>query len=176
MPASPSSLSVVTDVVQAVDEPGAELSAADSVGLLSALHNYWVVLFSLTLTGFPFAFLLTPSYLSGIDPSLERAAATLGASPRQRFWHVTVPLLAPGLATTLVLAFSVFPSAAFVGQPSGSTRVISTATYDGAFQEYDYSMGSAIELVMGVVELAVIALVLFMRARLYRGPSAGGRG
>jgi putative spermidine/putrescine transport system permease protein len=164
VPASPSSLSVVTDVVQAVDEPGAELSAADSVGLLSALHNYWVVLFSLTLTGFPFAFLLTPSYLSGIDPSLERAAATLGASPRQRFWHVTVPLLAPGLATTLVLAFSV------------STRVISTATYDGAFQEYDYSMGSAIELVMGVVELAVIALVLFMRARLYRGPSAGGRG
>jgi hypothetical protein len=61
VPASPSSLSVVTDVVQAVDEPGAKLSAADSVGLLNALHNYWVVLFSLTITGFPFAFLLTPS-------------------------------------------------------------------------------------------------------------------
>jgi hypothetical protein len=44
VPASPSSLSVVTDVVQAADEPGAELSAADSVGLLNALHNYWVVL------------------------------------------------------------------------------------------------------------------------------------
>jgi putative spermidine/putrescine transport system permease protein len=87
------------------------------------VHNYWGVLFSLIITGFPFAFLLTLSYLSGIDPSLERGAATLGAGPRQRFWHVTMPLLAPGLATTFVLAFvlafSVFPSAALVGQPSG---------------------------------------------------------
>jgi putative spermidine/putrescine transport system permease protein len=144
------------------------------------VHNYWGVLFSLIITGFPFAFLLTLSYLSGIDPSLERAAATLGARPRQRFWHVTMPLLAPGLATTFVLAFvlafSVFPSAALVGQPSGSTRVISIAAYDAAFQKYDYSMGSAIAMVMGAVELAVIALVLFTRARLYRGPSAGGKG
>ena len=111
MPASPSSLSVVTDVVQAVDEPSAELSMPDSVGPLNGLHNYWVVLFSLTITGLPFAFLLTPSYLSRIDPSLERAAATLGAGPRQRFWHVTVRLLAPGLTTTFALAFSVFPRA-----------------------------------------------------------------
>ena len=100
---------------------GAELSAADSVGLLNALHNYLVVLFSPTM-GFPLAFLLTPSHLSGSTRASRPAAATLGAGPRQRFWHVTVPLLAPGLATTFVLAFSVFPSAALVGQPSGSTR------------------------------------------------------
>ena len=36
---------------------------------------------------------------------------TLGAGHRQRFWHVTVRLLAPGLATTFALAFSVFPRA-----------------------------------------------------------------
>jgi hypothetical protein len=62
---------------------GAELSAANSVGLLNALHNYWVVLFSLTITDFPFAFLLTPSCLSGIDPSLEgrprRSVPALGS-------------------------------------------------------------------------------------------------
>ena len=50
--ASPSSLSVVTDVVQAADELGAESSAADSVGLLNASQNYWVVLFSLIIPGF----------------------------------------------------------------------------------------------------------------------------
>jgi len=147
---------------------------------IQLVHNYWGVLFSLIITGFPFAFLLTLSYLSGIDPSLERAAATLGASARQRFWHITMPLLAPGLATTFVLAFvlafSVFPSAVLVGQPSGPTRVISIAAYDAAFQKYDYSMGSAIAMVMGAVELAVIAVVLGTRARLYRGPSAGGKG
>jgi putative spermidine/putrescine transport system permease protein len=147
---------------------------------IQLVHNYWGVLFSLVITGFPFAFLLTLSYLSGIDPTLERAAATLGAGRRQRFWHITMPLLAPGLAMTFVLAFvlafSVFPSAALVGQPSGATRVISIAAYDAAFQKYDYSMGSAIAMVMGAVELAVIALVLVTRARLYRGPSAGGKG
>ena len=39
-------------------------------------NNYWGVFFSLVITGFPFAFLLVLSYLSGIDPTLERAAAT----------------------------------------------------------------------------------------------------
>ena len=34
---------------------------------------------SLVITGFPFTFLLTLSYVTGIDPALEQAAATLGA-------------------------------------------------------------------------------------------------
>src|SRR5262249_7030829 len=41
------------------------------------VHNYWGVFLSLVITGFPFTFLLTLSYLTGIDPSLEQAAATL---------------------------------------------------------------------------------------------------
>jgi putative spermidine/putrescine transport system permease protein len=144
------------------------------------VHNYWGVLFSLIITGFPFCFLLILSYMSGIDPTLERAGATLGAGPRQRFWRITMPLLAPGLATTFVLgfvlSFSVFPSAVLVGEPSGATRVISIAAYQAAFQKYDYSMGSAIAMVMGAVELVVIAAVLLARARLYKGPSTGGKG
>ena len=51
------------------------------------VHNYTGVMLSLILSGFPFTFLLTLSYLTGIDPSLEQAAATLGAKARQRFWH-----------------------------------------------------------------------------------------
>jgi putative spermidine/putrescine transport system permease protein len=147
---------------------------------LRLVHNYWGVLFSLVITGFPFAFLLILSYMSGIDPTLERAAATLGAGPWQRFRRITLPLLAPGLATTavlcFVLAFAVFPSASLVGQPSGSTRVLSIAAYHAAFEDYDYSMGSAIAMIMGAVELAVIALLLGARSRLYKGPSSGGKG
>jgi putative spermidine/putrescine transport system permease protein len=143
------------------------------------VHNYWGVLFSLIITGFPFAFLLTLSYLSGIDPSLERAAATLGASPRQRFRHITMPLLAPGLAVTFclsfVLAFSVFPSAIMVGAPQGETHVISIAAYDTAFRDFDYSMGAAVAMIMALVMLLVIGLVLLWRTSLYRG-STGGKG
>lgn len=146
---------------------------------IQLVHNYWGVLFSLIITGFPFAFLLTMSYLSGIDPTLESAAATLGAGWWERFRHITLPLLAPGLAITFclsfVLAFSVFPSASLVGDPSGQTRVISIAAYHAALEQFDYSMGSAIAVIMTVAMLIVITAVLLWRGTLYKG-ATGGKG
>ena len=143
------------------------------------LHNYWGVMLSLIISGFPFAFLLTLSYLSGIDPSLESAAAVLGAGWFKRFRDITFPLLAPGLAMTFclnfVLAFSVFPSAVLLGDGEGKTHVISIAAYDAAYQEYDYSKASTIAMIMAAVMLIVISLVLTGRAQLYRG-SSGGKG
>jgi putative spermidine/putrescine transport system permease protein len=146
---------------------------------LILVHNYWGVLCSLVITGFPFAFLLVLSYLSGIDPDLEKAAATMGAGWFARFRYIIMPLLAPGLAITFclafVLAFSVFPSANLVGNPAGDTHVISIAAFHAAFEQYDYSLGSAIAMVMATVMLAVIVLVLAWRSRLYRG-ATGGKG
>jgi putative spermidine/putrescine transport system permease protein len=140
------------------------------------VNNYWGVLLTLVITGFPFAFLLTLSYLGGIDPMVERAAATLGAGPRQRFWRITFPLLLPGLAITFiltfVLAFAVFPSAVLVGEPAGETRVISIVAYRAAYEQFDASMASAIAMIMAVVQLAVVAVVLGVRGRLYRGPGS----
>jgi putative spermidine/putrescine transport system permease protein len=155
------------------------LAAFGVNGPVQLTGNYWGVFFSLVITGFPFAFLLILSYLSGIDPTLERAAATLGADWKARFRHITLPLLAPGLATTFclafVLAFSVFPSAVLVGNPAGETRVLAIAAYQAQYERYDYSQGSAIAMVMGAVELIVIAVVLLLRSRLYTG-STGGKG
>jgi putative spermidine/putrescine transport system permease protein len=144
------------------------------------LHNYWGVMLSLVITGFPFTFLLTLSYLSGIDPALEKAAATLGAGPWDRFKTILFPLLLPGLAITFCLsfvqAFSVFPSAVLLGAPAGPTRVISIAAYQAAFEEYDYSMASAVAMIMGMVQLSIVVLVLSLRGLLYRGPAGGGKG
>jgi putative spermidine/putrescine transport system permease protein len=149
-------------------------------GPIRLTHNYWGVLISLVISGFPFAFLLILSYVTGIDPVLARAAATLGADPKAQFRHIYLPLLAPGLAMCFCLAFvqafSVFPSAILLGSPAGPTRVISIAAYEAAFEQYDYSLASAIAMLMGLVQLVIVAAVLAMRSAFYRGPVGGGKG
>jgi putative spermidine/putrescine transport system permease protein len=144
------------------------------------VHNYTGVMLSLVMSGFPFTFLLTLSYLTGIDPSLEQAASTLGAKARARFFHIILPLLAQGLAINLCLSFvqtfSVFPSAVLLGAPAGSTRVISLAAYQAAYEQYDYSMASAIAMIMGFVQLGVVILILGARSFVYRGAAGGGKG
>ena len=149
-------------------------------GPIRLTHNYWGVLISLVISGFPFAFLLILSYITGIDPVLARAAATLGAGPKSQFRHIYLPLLAPGLAMCFCLAFvqafSVFPSAILLGSPAGPTRVISIAAYEAAFEQYDYALASAIAMIMGLVQLLIVAAILALRNVFYRGPVTGGKG
>jgi len=151
-----------------------------SSGPVRLIHSYLGVFLSIIVAGFPFTFLLTLSYLTGIDPALEQAAATLGGTAWQRFRHVLLPLALPGLLITFCLsfvqAFSVFPSAVLLGAPAGATRVISIAAYTAAFEEYDYSMASAIAMIMGVVQLAIVAGVLGLRGLSYHGSTSGGKG
>jgi putative spermidine/putrescine transport system permease protein len=150
------------------------------IGQVRLVHNYTGVMLSLIMSGFPFTFLLTLSYLTGIDPSLEQAAATLGARARARFFHIVLPLLAQGLAINMCLSFvqtfSVFPSAVLLGAPAGETRVISIAAYQAAYEQYDYSMASAVAMIMGFCQLAVVMLILAGRSFAYRGAAAGGKG
>lgn len=150
------------------------------IGHVRLVHNYTGVMLSLILSGFPFAFLLTLSHLTGIDPSLEQAASTLGARARARFWTIIMPLLAQGLAINLCLSFvqtfSVFPSAVLLGAPAGATRVISIAAYQAAYEQYDASMASAIAMIMGFCQLGVVAVILASRSFWYRGATGGGKG
>ena len=107
-------------------------------------------------------------------------ATTLGANTAAQFRYIYLPLLAPGLAMcfclSFVQAFSVFPSAVLLGAPAGPTRVISIAAYEAAFEQYDYSLASAIAMIMGFVQLAIVAAVLGLRTLFYRGPVVGGKG
>ncbi len=144
-------------------------------------HNYWGVLISLIVSGFPFAFLFTLSYVTGIDPTLASAAATLGASPWQQFRRIYLPLLMPGLTMTACLsfvqAFSVFPSAVLLGAPAGPTRVMSIAAAEAAFESYDYLAcvhdcdGDGLRAVAGGRRDARCAPLLS-----YTGPATGGKG
>jgi putative spermidine/putrescine transport system permease protein len=144
------------------------------------IHNYWGVMLSLVISGFPFTFLLTLSYVTGIDPSLEQAGAMLGARARTRFFRILLPLLLPGLTITLALAFvqafSVFPSAILLGAPAGPTRVISIAAYTAAFEQFDYPLASAIAMIMAGVQVLIVVALLALRGLFFRGPASTGKG
>ena len=69
-----------------------------------------------------------------------------------------------------------FASAVLLGAPAGPTRVISIAAYEAAFEQYDYSMASCVAMIMGVVQLIVVAVALGLRGLFYRGPVVSGKG
>jgi putative spermidine/putrescine transport system permease protein len=141
-------------------------------------HNWIGVEIALFMHGFPFVFLMILGYMSGIDPDLERASRMLGAKSWQTFWRVIFPLTLPGAAIAFCLNFvanfSVFPTAMLVGEPNVVTRVMSIAAYQTAFELYNQPMGTAIALVMGLVELTVVGVVLWLRNRMARGATLGG--
>ena len=147
---------------------------------LALTHNYIGTFIALFINGFPFAFLLILGYTSGIDPNLENSARALRASPWQVFRKVMFPLMAPGIAFAAALeflvTFSVYPSAVLVGDPAGSTRVIAMAAYQAAFEQYNQPFGSAIAIIMALVQLAVVVGVLYLRGRLHRGSTSVGKG
>jgi putative spermidine/putrescine transport system permease protein len=137
---------------------------------LELTHNFIGVILSLFMQNFPFCFLMLLGYISGIDPSLENSARMLGAGPWAIFRRVMLPLIAPGLiiafALVFVMSFAVFPSAVMVGQPAGSTRTISIAAYQQAFEQYDMSYASAIAVIMGLCQLAALIIIIVVRRRM----------
>lgn len=148
---------------------------------LDLLHHFMGLEVALFIQGFPFAFLLILGYMSAINPDLERASRMLGAGAWQTFWRVVLPLSLPGIAVAFCLNFvanfGVFPSAYLVGEPTHETHVLSIAAYEMAYNQYNQPMGTAIALIMGVLELIVIGLVLWLQGRMARSSAiSGGKG
>lgn len=145
---------------------------------LRLVHNWMGVEIALFIQGFPFVFLMILGYMSGINPDLEKASRMLGSGRWRTFWRVIFPLTLPGVAIAFCLNFvanfSVFPSAQLVGEPNALTRVMSIVAYRAAYEQFNPSAGTAIALIMGAIELIVVALVLWLRARLTRGATLGG--
>ena len=59
---------------------------------------------ALSLSTFPYVFLLTAEAFRSIDPSLEEAARGLGASPTRVFRTITIPQLRPALGAGALLS------------------------------------------------------------------------
>lgn len=73
---------------------------------LSIEDSYLGVIVAHAVLALPFALVSVSASIDGIDEKIERAAASLGASPLVVFRRVTLPLAAPGIVSGAVLAFA----------------------------------------------------------------------
>ncbi|MEU4227158.1 sugar ABC transporter permease [Nonomuraea sp. NPDC026600] len=118
-----------------------------------ALVNIW------QYSGYNMLFFLAG--LQGIPKELYDAAATDGATPRQRFWRVTLPLLNPTMffvmVTNLIGAFQVFDTVFVMtnGGPGHSTEVINFKIFGTAFREFDFGYASTLSMLLFAVILGV---------------------
>jgi len=66
----------------------------------------WSVLLAHISFSIPFIITSVRSVLYSLPPSLEEAAADLGANNWQTFWHVTLPAIKPGIISGALLGFT----------------------------------------------------------------------
>jgi multiple sugar transport system permease protein len=123
-----------------------------------------------TWRGIPFYGITLLAGLQTISPDLYEAAAIDGASIRQRFWYVTLPIIKPILI--IVTMFSViFTFADFQivyalthGGPANATQVFVTYAFDLGMSAGQLGMGAAAALAMlPALVLVIVVLTLYLR-------------
>ena len=117
----------------------------------------------------PFLVLSVEGALRGVDPGLQVAAATLGASRWTTFRRVTLPLVAPGVAAGTVLCFAralgeFGATITFAGSLQGVTRTLPLEIY--LRRETDAQAAVALSLVLMVVAVLVIGFARQGRSAL----------
>jgi multiple sugar transport system permease protein len=102
--------------------------------------------------------------LQGVPQFYYEAATLDGANAWQRFWHVTLPLIAPSLFFVLVTgvigSFQTFTQAFVItqGGPNDTTRFYMYHLYDQAFRNLRMGYASALAWILFFIILAVTVL------------------
>jgi putative spermidine/putrescine transport system permease protein len=67
--------------------------------------TYMGIILAHATLGIPFVIITVTATLVGFDQTLNRAAASLGASPATTFFRITMPLILPGVISGALFAF-----------------------------------------------------------------------
>ena len=128
-----------------------------------SFYGFWGTWMSETLTYFPVSFLTLSAVLSAIDPTLEDAGLSLGASPGRVFRTVTFPLSTPGIANSVLLLFA--SSLADFATPlvlaGHSFPVLPTQAYLQITGLYDLRGGASLSFLLLLPAMAVYVLQRF---------------
>jgi iron(III) transport system permease protein len=153
-----------------------ELLEPLGVERLPEVTGYWGALVALTLSTYPYVYLLTAAALRSADPTAEEAARSLGAGRLGVFGRVTLPALRPSIAAASLLV------ALYVLSDFGVVSLMGYSTLTtGIYVRYEslLALESAAILALVLVALALAVVLLASRFRLrgaiYRSTPGAGR-
>jgi putative spermidine/putrescine transport system permease protein len=126
------------------------------------------VVFAMSIFTFPFMVMNIGTALSNVDPTLEEAAACLGARPWQTFVRVVLPLTRAGLVAGALMVFGwsigTFAEPLLLGSLN-EQRSLAWTVYQRGVVQNDYGLSST----MGIVLLGIAFLVTYFSLRYSRG-------
>jgi putative spermidine/putrescine transport system permease protein len=129
---------------------------------LQLMYNFLGVVLGLVQFALPFMILTLMGVIRGINPSLEEAARSLGASRRRAFFRVTLPMSMPGILAGSLLVFSLSISSYIVPALMGGFRVgvlpihIFQQVADGA----RFQFGATIAVILFLLSAGAVAIYL----------------
>lgn len=114
------------------------------------------------IMGFPLLVRAVRLSIESVEPRLEHAAATLGASPILVFATITLPLAIPGIIAGMILAFAKAmgefgATITFVSNIPGETQTIPSAIY--TFTQVPGGDAGALRLTLISVAISIGALL-----------------
>jgi multiple sugar transport system permease protein len=131
-----------------------------------------IMIGALVWRGLPLTIIILLGGLQTIPRDVYEAAVVDGASRRQTFFRVTVPLMRPIILINLIMITSGnlnhldIPFALTGGGPSHQTEVLSVMLYSQGFHQLDAGFASTVAVMMLVLNLAMTVLyVRVLRAR-----------
>lgn len=143
------------------------------IGPFQLMYNETGVMIGLVHIYMPFMVLSLAGSLQGINPDVERAARSLGASPWRTFWRVTWPLSLPGVTSGTVLVFVLTVSAYIIPSLLGGYNVITVPllVVQTVSELFNWPLGSAFAILFFVITVVVLAIYIKMMGRAMKGLS-----
>ena len=135
------------------------------------------IIVAMSFTSIPFIVRTVQPVLEELDPALEEAGQTLGASDLSIFVSVILPLLTPALLAGVSLSFArslgEFGAIIFIaGNQPFSTEITALLAFI-RLEEYDYPASAAIASVMLLTAFVMLAITNLMQARALRYTARG---
>jgi ABC-type spermidine/putrescine transport system permease subunit I len=134
----------------------------------SVLYSLPSVVFAMSIFTFPFMVMNVGAALSNVDPTLEEAAACLGARPHQTFRRILLPLTRSGIVAGALMVFGwnlgTFAEPLLLGSIN-EQKSLAWTLYQRAVVQTDYGLSTT----MGVVLLILAFIVTYFSLRYSRG-------